>query len=62
MTFDLEEAETMLEDCEARESRLTDWEAKFVDSLRHQLEHDKRLSQRQMEILEGVWSGATARG
>ncbi len=29
---------TLIEDCEARSERLSDWEAQFLDSLRRQLE------------------------
>lgn len=53
---------TMLDDCEERESRLTDWERGFVDSLRIQLEHDRRPSAKQIETLDNIWERATAHG
>ncbi len=53
---------TMLEDCERRESRLTDWERGFVDSLRSQLERDRRPTPKQIETLDAIWERATARG
>lgn len=53
---------TLLDDCEARESRLTEWEAGFVDSLRSQIEAGRRPSARQIETLDDVWGRATARG
>jgi len=53
---------TMLDDLEKREERLTDWERGFVDSLRSQIERDRRPSAKQIESLDGIWERATARG
>ena len=53
---------TLLDDCEAREERLTDWERGFVDSLRKQIEQDRRPSAKQIETLDNTWERATARG
>lgn len=53
---------TLLDDCEKRESRLTDWERSFVDSLRRQIEQGMRPSRKQSETLDEVWERATARG
>lgn len=33
MSIDLEEAKQQIEDCIARESKLTDWERNFIDSV-----------------------------
>ena len=38
MTTWADEYVTMLDDCEKREERLTDWERGFVDSLRSQID------------------------
>lgn len=53
---------TMIEDCEKRESRLTEWEVGFVDSIRNRLEQEKPLSQKQIETLENLWDRVTAHG
>lgn len=53
---------TLLDDCEAREERLTDWERGFVDSLHKQIEAGRRPSAKQIETLDNVWERATARG
>lgn len=53
---------TMLEDCEKRESRLTDWERSFVGSLRSQIERGARPTAKQIETLDEIWEKATARG
>ena len=53
---------TMLDDCEKREERLTDWERGFVDSLRRHIEQGRRPSAKQIETLDNCWERATARG
>lgn len=37
MTTTTDEALQLVADCEARESRLSEWEAGFIDSIRRQL-------------------------
>lgn len=53
---------TLLDDCEKREERLSDWERGFVDSLRKQLEQGRRPSSKQIEALDKCWENATRRG
>lgn len=53
---------TMVDDCEQRESRMTEWEAGFVDSIRHRLEQEKPLSEKQTETLDRIWERVTAKG
>jgi hypothetical protein len=53
---------TLIEDCENRSDRLTDWEADFVDSLRRRLEDGNNLTPRQLETLENLWEKVTKRG
>lgn len=53
---------TLVEDCEERESRLTEWEIDFLDSIRHRLEKGQPLSTKQIETLDKIWERATARG
>lgn len=62
MTSWADEYITLLDDCEQRESRLTDWERGFVDSLRKQIEAGRRPSAKQIDALDNVWERATARG
>lgn len=52
----------LLDDCEKREERLTDWERGFVDSLRRQIEQGRRPSVKQVETLDSIWERVTARG
>jgi hypothetical protein len=53
---------TLIEDCEERENRLTDWERTFIDSLRKQIEQGRRPTEKQSAILDRCWENATARG
>ena len=53
---------TLIDDCEARESRLSSWEANFISSIRSQLEDDYTLTDRQCGLLESVWEEATKDG
>lgn len=53
---------TLVADCEKRESRLTEWQVEFIDSIRDRLENEKPLSPRQTETLEKIWELATAGG
>ena len=56
------EHEQMVGDCEQRESRLSEWEASFVDSIAKQLRDGRSLSAKQAETLDAVWERATAKG
>jgi hypothetical protein len=58
----MNEATQLIEDCEARESRLTDWERKFIDNVKQQLESGRGLSPRQSELLDTMWERVTAKG
>jgi hypothetical protein len=52
----------LIDDCESRESRLSDWERGFLDSVRGRLEKDTPLSPKQIETLDAIWERATAKG
>jgi predicted small metal-binding protein len=52
----------MVEDCEARESRLTDWEREFIESIRRRLESGHGLTDKQQDTLDKIWNRATAKG
>lgn len=52
----------MVDDCEKRESRMTDWEVGFVDSIRNQLENSKVLTEKQSEKLDKIWDRVTKEG
>jgi hypothetical protein len=51
-----------IEDCEKRESKMTEWEKNFIASLREWIEADKRPTQKQVDTLDRIWEKATARG
>lgn len=54
-----DEHATMVEDCEKRESKLTDWERTFIDSIARQLEQSRALSEKQAETLDKIWERVT---
>lgn len=49
----------MVDDCENRESKLTDWERSFVDSIKDQLGRSRALSDKQAETLDRIWERVT---
>lgn len=50
------EIEQMIEDCMNRESKMSDWETKFVDSIAGKAD---RLTQMQLAKLEDIWERIT---
>jgi hypothetical protein len=50
---------TMIEDCENRESKLTDWERSFIDSVSKQVTDGRPLSPRQADTLDAIWERVT---
>lgn len=58
----IDEYMQMIEDCEARESKLTEWEEGFVDSIRNRLEAAIPLTAKQSETLDNIWERVTKNG
>ena len=56
---DHDEHQQMVTDCENRESKLTDWERSFIDSISRQLGDGRRLSEKQAERLALIWERVT---
>lgn len=54
-----EEHRQMVTDCENRESKLTDWERTFIDSIGNQLDASRPLSEKQAETLDRIWERIT---
>lgn len=52
----------MIKDCEARESRLSDWERNFIDDISKWLGDGKSLTDGQSQKLESIWDRVTQRG
>lgn len=49
----------MVLDCEARESKLSDWERSFIDSLSRQLANGHSLTVNQKKHLDKIWEKCT---
>jgi hypothetical protein len=62
MTTWADEYLQLLDDCEQREERLSDWERGFVDSLRARIESGSTPTPKQIETLDNIWEKVTARG
>jgi len=45
-----------------RESKLSDWDIDFINSLSKQLDNGRVFSQKQIEKLEQIWERATKNG
>lgn len=54
-----DEHQQMVKDCENRESKLTDWERGFIDSISKQLAEGRRLSDNQAARLDEIWERVT---
>jgi hypothetical protein len=53
---------TIIEDCENRSDRLTDWACSFIDSLKSQIAAGHRPTTKQIEKLDEIWEQATKKG
>lgn len=53
---------TLIEDCERRSHKLSDWELGFIDSLSRQLAEGRRPTANQIEKLDEIWERVTRRG
>lgn len=61
MTDSLSETLQIIQDCEARESQLSDWERGFIDSLSTQLAKGGRMSPAQQAKLDAIWERVTTK-
>jgi len=59
---DLDEHAQMIEDCETRESRMSEWERSFIDSINTQIGAGRGLSPKQTEVLDRIWNKVTEKG
>lgn len=54
-----EEVTAQIEDCEKRESKLSDWERQFIDSVSLQRSKGKSLTRKQLQTLDDIWERIT---
>lgn len=56
------EIQQMIDDCLARESQLSQWEAEFIDSISNYFADNGDLTEKQYSKLEDIWEKVTAHG
>ena len=49
----------MVADCENRESKLSDWERSFIDSISMQMTKGAALTEKQAKTLDAIWEKVT---
>lgn len=54
-----EEVITMIDDCIKRASKMSEWEQRFIESLKIQANNDKGLTHYQSMKLEDIWEKVT---
>lgn len=57
---DAAEHQTMVNDCQARDRRMSEWEREFMSSIEQQLKEGKELSPKQIDVLNRVWEKVTS--
>jgi len=57
-----EDQVSMIEDCQKRESQLTNWEVKFLDSVDHLMGKGFGLTMMQDKTLTAIWERVTDNG
>jgi len=58
----LQEYRTMVNDCEDRESLLSEWETTFIESVGEQIAEKEFITIKQVAILERIWEKVTEAG
>ena len=53
---------SMIEDCQKRESNLTEWEINFIDSIDHLIGKGFGLTTMQDKTLTDIWEKVTSNG
>jgi hypothetical protein len=60
--MDIHECWQLIADCEKRESKLSDWDRGFIDSIQKRLGDNKTLTKKQQDKLSGIWDACTEDG
>lgn len=49
----------MIEDCQQREEKLSDWDRGFIDSIEQRLSRGGTLTDKQRDTLDAIWDRVT---
>ena len=58
----VEEYQQLVTDCLNRKSKISDWDAQFIDSINTQLSQERPLTPKQTNKLDEIWEKATKQG
>ena len=59
MIYGEKESAWILEQLESQESKLSEWERNFVQSLQEQIGKGRKLSMKQRDVLGNIWDKLT---
>lgn len=57
-----DEYRTLINDCRKRDTKISSWEADFLDSISERLDDNRPLTAKQVETLDNIWNKATRNG
>lgn len=52
----------MIRDARKRDTKISSWDADFLDSISERLDDNRPLTPKQIEVLDGIWERATRNG
>ena len=55
-----EDLQQLVDDCVARERKLSSWDHDFLDSIQKRLDLNQPLTEKQVAALNAIWDRATA--
>ncbi|MCK4793826.1 MAG: hypothetical protein KAV87_59405 [Desulfobacteraceae bacterium] len=62
MTILLDEAKQMVQDCEEREGRMSDWERGFISDMQGRIAANYWFTDKQKETIFKIWEKVTENG
>lgn len=57
-----DEYQTMIDDCEKRSDKMSEWECDFIQSLSEQIDNGRTPSGKQIDKLNSIWKRVTGNG
>jgi len=57
-----EDVDLLVSDCEARDSRMSQWEQEFIADMRERIDNDHTITRPMYDKINQIWEKVTARG